>query len=106
MDNNQVVNDAMSLSMQSATSVTSVGHRLIVQSYEIFSLKTWKSSWRPWINRGKHKQRDHDTSYAQAKGVIFGSSSDEPQEAVHENPREEVQRTKLKALIVESGSEP
>ncbi|CAL8156009.1 unnamed protein product [Prunus armeniaca] len=52
----------------------------------------------------KHKQRDLDTSYAQTKSVIFGSSSDEPQEVVHENPREEIQRTKLKAPIVESGS--
>ncbi|CAL2265998.1 unnamed protein product [Prunus armeniaca] len=51
---------------------------------------------------GKGKQRDHDTSYAQAKGVIFGSSSDEPQDVVHENPREEIQRAKLLAPIVES----
>ncbi|CAL2248072.1 unnamed protein product [Prunus armeniaca] len=53
---------------------------------------------------GKHKHRDQDTSYAQAKSVIFGSSSDEPQEAVRENPREKIQRAKLKAPIVESKS--
>ncbi|CAL8136749.1 unnamed protein product [Prunus armeniaca] len=49
---------------------------------------------------GKRKHQDQDTSYAQAKGVIFGSSSDKPQEAVRENPREEIQRAKLKALIL------
>ncbi|KAH0977181.1 hypothetical protein GBA52_026900 [Prunus armeniaca] len=39
---------------------------------------------------GKRKQGDHDTSFSHAKRVIFGSSSDEPQEAVCENPREDV----------------
>ncbi|KAI5333974.1 hypothetical protein L3X38_024107 [Prunus dulcis] len=55
---------------------------------------------------GERKQRDHNISYAQAKGVIFGSSSYECQEAVHENLREGVQMAKVKALIVESGSVP
>ncbi|CAL2258478.1 unnamed protein product [Prunus armeniaca] len=58
------------------------------------------------LDRPSRKQQDHDTSYAQAKGVIFGSSSDEPQEAACENPREEVQMAKLKALIAESRSVP
>lgn len=38
----------------------------------------------------KRKQGDHELSFAKAKRVIFGSSSGEPQEAVRENPREEV----------------
>ncbi|CAL2255833.1 unnamed protein product [Prunus armeniaca] len=136
-DNNRVVSDAMALSVRSAASVASVGHRLIVKSYErvIRSLKRERENTVE-ANRhlleilheenqklskmvdfysqdmqkqlealdqlGKCKHRDHHTSYVQAKGVIFGSSSDEPQEAVCENPKEEIQKAKLKAPIVES----
>ncbi|CAL2237132.1 unnamed protein product [Prunus armeniaca] len=49
---------------------------------------------------GKCK-RDHDGGFAQAKRVIFGSSSDEPQEAVREDPKEDIHMAKLKAPMVE-----
>lgn len=52
---------------------------------------------------GKRK-RDHDGSFAEAKRVIFGSSSDEPQEAVHKDPKEDIQRAKLKSPVVDSRS--
>ena len=53
---------------------------------------------------GKRKQADRESSYAQAKIAIFGSSSDEPQEAVREAPEEDSQRAKLKAPMVETPS--
>ncbi|CAL9022024.1 unnamed protein product, partial [Prunus brigantina] len=131
----------MTLSVQSAVLVASVGHRLIVKSHEVQVLRAqliveWnlvedcervikslkrekaktaeenrhqleilqeeKQKLSKMVDyysqdmqkqlealdrRGKCKQQDHDTSYAQAKCVIFGSSSDEPQEAMRENPR-------------------
>ncbi|CAL8113757.1 unnamed protein product [Prunus armeniaca] len=71
-DDNRVVSDDVTLSVQSATSVTSVRHRLIVKSHEV-----------------------------QVERVIFGSSSDGPQKVVRENPKEEVQKAKLKSPVVE-----
>ncbi|KAI5342492.1 hypothetical protein L3X38_010367 [Prunus dulcis] len=139
-DDNQVVSDAMTLSMQSAAYVASVGHRLIVKSHEvevlraqlvaeqnlvedcqrvIRSLKRERANlaeanrhqleilqeenqkllkmvdfYSQYIQKqlealdqpGKRKHRDQDISYA-PKGVIFGSSSDEPHETMCENPR-------------------
>ncbi|CAL9000735.1 unnamed protein product [Prunus brigantina] len=38
-DDNRVVSEAMALSVQSAASVASVGHRLIVKSHEVEMLK-------------------------------------------------------------------
>ncbi|KAL6284504.1 hypothetical protein ACE6H2_015433 [Prunus campanulata] len=38
-DDNRVVSDAMTLSMQSAASATSVGHHLIVKSHEVQVLR-------------------------------------------------------------------
>ena len=59
---------------------------------------------------GKRKQPEHETSGAQAKSAaisaIFGSSSDGPQEAVREVPKDDVPSAKLKVPILESGSVP
>ncbi|CAL2235751.1 unnamed protein product [Prunus armeniaca] len=140
-DDNRMVSDAMTLQVQSASSVASVGHRLIVKSHEMQVLRAQLVAERSLVEHyqrvirslkrerakmaeanqlqleilqeenqklsktvnfysqdmqkqlealerpGKRKQRDHDTSVAQVKGVIFGSSSDERQEVVRENPR-------------------
>lgn len=53
---------------------------------------------------GKRKRGDHKLSFAKAKKVIFGSSSDEPQEAMCENPKKEVQSAKLTTPAVETKS--
>ncbi|CAL8156629.1 unnamed protein product [Prunus armeniaca] len=152
-DDNWLVSDATTLSVQSAESIASVGHHLIAKSHEAQVLraqlaakrnlvdecqreikrskkdraKTTKEN-RPQLgilqeeneelskvvnfyskdmqkqlealeNPGKRK-RDQEKS-SREKGVIFGGSSDEPQEAMCENPREDIGRAKLKFPAVE-----
>ncbi|KAL6284592.1 hypothetical protein ACE6H2_015521 [Prunus campanulata] len=59
--------------------------------------KRQEASERP----SKRKREDHNSSFAEAKRMIFGSSSDEHQEAVRENLGEEIHSAKLKAPIVQ-----
>ncbi|KAI5350661.1 hypothetical protein L3X38_003552 [Prunus dulcis] len=64
--------------------------------------QTWAQGVAPlevFENSGKRK-RDHERN-SRERGVIIRASSDEPQEAMRENSREEIQRAKLKAPIVE-----
>ncbi|KAI5327100.1 hypothetical protein L3X38_026496 [Prunus dulcis] len=92
-DDNRLVSDVVALCLQNATTITSVGHRLIAKSYELEALEIL----------GKRK-RDHDGSFAEAKRVIFGSSSDKPPEVVRKDLKEDIQRAKLKSPMVDSGS--
>ncbi|CAL8100992.1 unnamed protein product [Prunus armeniaca] len=120
-DDNQVVSDAMILSVQSVASVASVGHHLIVKSHESI-IRRLKRDRAKTLEETRHQleilQEDNqklskiiyfysknmqellealdrpskrargDSSFAKPKKVIFGSSSDKPQEAMRENPRE------------------
>ncbi|KAL6293942.1 hypothetical protein ACE6H2_002084 [Prunus campanulata] len=132
-DHNPVMSDALALSVQSTATVASVGHRLLAKSHEVEVLKGQLAAERSLVEEcqsiikslkrerarivenmrkqledldrsGKCKQLDRERSYAQAKSAIFGSSSDQPQEAVRENPEEDSHRAKLKAPMVETSS--
>ncbi|KAL6280569.1 hypothetical protein ACE6H2_017450 [Prunus campanulata] len=157
-DDNQVVSDGLALSVQSTTTVASMGHRLIAKSHEVEVLRGQLAAERSMVeecqsiikslkterarilevNRhqlealreenknlskmvsvyahdmrkqledldrpGKRKKTDRESGYAQAKSALFGSSSDEPQEAVREAPEEDSHRGKLKGPMVETPS--
>ncbi|CAL9028514.1 unnamed protein product [Prunus brigantina] len=114
-DDNWLVSDVVALSVQNATTIASVGHRLIAKSYEVQAENEKLSKMVTSYSKEMQKQlealeipskckRDHDRSFAEAKRVIFGRSSDEPQEAVRKDPKEDIQRAKLKSPVVDSGS--
>ncbi|KAI5334993.1 hypothetical protein L3X38_025126 [Prunus dulcis] len=152
-DDNWLVSDAMTLSVQSAASIRSVGHRLIEKSHEVQVLRAQLTAERDLVdeyqrdikrlkkdrakkaeeyrhqlqilqeeneklskmvsvyskdmqkqlealeNPGKRK-RDHERSSREKVVILLGNSSDEPQEAMHEDPREDIERAKLKSPTV------
>ncbi|CAL9000138.1 unnamed protein product [Prunus brigantina] len=152
-DDNRLVSDSMAMSVQSVTSIASVGHRLIAKYHEVQVLRAQLATQRNLVddyqreikilkndrtkttednrrqrqilreenkelskivnfyandmqkklealeNPGKRK-RDQERS-SKGKGVIFGGSSDEPQEAMRENPKKDIEKAKLKSPIVE-----
>ncbi|CAL8085997.1 unnamed protein product [Prunus armeniaca] len=60
----QLVSDAMTLSMQSVVSVPSVGHRLIVKSYEVQVLRSQLSKYYKEIEKGDGKDFGGDATPA------------------------------------------
>ncbi|CAL2233791.1 unnamed protein product [Prunus armeniaca] len=109
-DDNQVVSDAMTLSVQSVASVASsiirrlkrdraktleeTRHQLEILQEDnqklskiiYFYSKNMQELLEALDRPGKRARGD--SSFAKPKKVIFGSSSDKPQEAMRENPRE------------------
>ncbi|KAI5335468.1 hypothetical protein L3X38_025601 [Prunus dulcis] len=110
-DDNRLVSDSMALSVQSTAFVASMGHRLTAKYHEVqeenemlskmvnFHSNNMQKQLEALENPGMRK-RDHERS-SKEKGVVFGGSSDEPQEAMRENPKEDIERAKLKSPVVE-----
>ncbi|KAL6288264.1 hypothetical protein ACE6H2_012654 [Prunus campanulata] len=132
-DDNRVTSDALALSVQSTACVASLGHRLLAKSHEVEVLRGQLAAERSMVEEcqsiikslkrerarivedmrkqledldrpSKRKKTDRESGYAQAKSALFGSSSDEPQEAVREAPEEDSHRAKLKGPMVETPS--
>ncbi|KAL6286117.1 hypothetical protein ACE6H2_010507 [Prunus campanulata] len=95
-DGNRIVSNVVAMGVQSAACIASVGHRLIAKTHEVQFLKAQLTAEQKLVD-----EYQRDNRRLKKEIVIFGSSSDEPQEAVRENPGEEIQSAKLKAPIVQ-----